>query len=772
MFDFGILGMNARNIYYIRKFNDRTGILLADNKRKTKEFLSARGIPVGTTYAVIRSKAELNSFSFDQIEEDDFVIKPNKWSKGKGIHIVKRIQSEETWNYLYRIQGVLYSEKHLKYLFRDILDGRYSLNGTRDSILIEEKLLPWKEFSLFCKYGLADIRVIVFWLVPVIAMVRIPTEKSEWKANLARWGIALGINISTGKIEKLLSGGKVYTKSFPSAYKHFSGITLPFWDLILLYSSQTQHYTNLGYLALDWVITEDGPKLLEMNARAGLEVQNANLVPLKSRLRQVADLKVTSPEKGVEIARTLFQSEPTFLVSREEFLFLEEDVYSIDAAWEKIPFTLSIDIHREESAISPDLSYLEKDENISCFLIHHGTNFTFHGVTDTSLSPHTAILGRKSIEGYYIKPEKRSRLWNTDTYLSLRSIDQRIHALGKAVNLSRIFRPTNYQEELDTFLSKKWKYDPIFSYDFPDPSALHDMEIQLELVRDELVELWVTKGMGKLLYEKTDEILIKKELILACIDEDASRITLMNERLYGRIDPLLLEQAKDRIHTHNVQEMESISYMSHDSIMRYVKEYLSRHWMSHIDIRFEKNSARMSVKYSNNIPRISISPLAQIREVELESILAHEVGVHLRRYQNGSRTWWSILKYGTGFYLEDEEWLAVYESLLALPEWEEKMGMYKKYIISHEACTTSFRELVWTIENYYPEKRLEQIFSDCYRAKKGIMNTRKILSAFQKDIVYLNGYTKIKNWVENGWDREKMFVGKVKVENLAEVENL
>lgn len=78
MFDFGILGMNARNIYYIRKFNDRTGILLADNKRKTKEFLSARGIPVGTTYAVIRSKAELNSFSFDQIEEDDFVIKPNK----------------------------------------------------------------------------------------------------------------------------------------------------------------------------------------------------------------------------------------------------------------------------------------------------------------------------------------------------------------------------------------------------------------------------------------------------------------------------------------------------------------------------------------------------------------------------------------------------------------------------------------------------------------------------------------------------------------------
>lgn len=72
---------------------------------------------------------------------------------------------------------------------------------------------------------------------------------------------------------------------------------LPFWDDILLFSSQVQMYTKLGYLALDWVITRNGPKLLEINARAGLEIQNVNLVPLASRLSKIEGIKVLTPEK-------------------------------------------------------------------------------------------------------------------------------------------------------------------------------------------------------------------------------------------------------------------------------------------------------------------------------------------------------------------------------------------------------------------------------------------------------------------------------------------
>lgn len=55
-----------------------------------------------------------------------------------------------------------------------------------DKIIIEEKLIPGELFKDFCEWGLADIRVIVFNLIPIATMIRVPTEQSGGKANLAQ----------------------------------------------------------------------------------------------------------------------------------------------------------------------------------------------------------------------------------------------------------------------------------------------------------------------------------------------------------------------------------------------------------------------------------------------------------------------------------------------------------------------------------------------------------------------------------------------------------
>lgn len=68
------------------------------------------------------------------------------------------------------------------------------------------------------------------------------------------------------------------------------------------------------------MITEEGPKLLEINARAGLKIQLALQLPLKQRLEKVGDLKITSPEKGVEISQTLFSHHTTGLISPTKIL--------------------------------------------------------------------------------------------------------------------------------------------------------------------------------------------------------------------------------------------------------------------------------------------------------------------------------------------------------------------------------------------------------------------------------------------------------------------
>lgn len=45
------------------------------------------------------------------------------------------------------------------------------------------------------------------------------------------------------------------------------------------------------------MITSTGPKLLELNARAGLEVQNVNGIGLRSRLQKIENLRITDPVK-------------------------------------------------------------------------------------------------------------------------------------------------------------------------------------------------------------------------------------------------------------------------------------------------------------------------------------------------------------------------------------------------------------------------------------------------------------------------------------------
>src|SRR3990167_7557218 len=80
----GILGINARNLLYIRPYNKRKAVKMADSKLKTKNFLSARGIPVPRLYGTIRHPDELEKFDFSALP-NDFVLKPNRGAGGEGI---------------------------------------------------------------------------------------------------------------------------------------------------------------------------------------------------------------------------------------------------------------------------------------------------------------------------------------------------------------------------------------------------------------------------------------------------------------------------------------------------------------------------------------------------------------------------------------------------------------------------------------------------------------------------------------------------------------
>ncbi len=361
MFDFGILGNNARNLLYIKKFNDKKGIRLANNKLQTKDFLVERGIPFAKTYGIISSRKELYDFDFSYLPKKNFVVKPNHGSKGKGVYIVKYIPEEwlvasilqkekktshkiikklqDFWSHIkeiffqkfegphpagsYQIGEMILTDREFRRRLLDIVDGKFSLTSWGDKIIIEEKLVAGELFKEFCEFWLADIRVIVFNLVPVATMIRVPTKDSGGKANLAQWGSGLGIEVGSGKITSLLYKEKIYKKKFPKKFAHFQGKKIPYRNDILFLSSKVQYFVNLWYLALDRVITNEGPKLLEINARAGLEVQKVSNTKLQKVLDKLSDLKIIDPEKWVEIAKSLFSEEKSDLLT-SKLLYLSQ----------------------------------------------------------------------------------------------------------------------------------------------------------------------------------------------------------------------------------------------------------------------------------------------------------------------------------------------------------------------------------------------------------------------------------------------------------------
>jgi alpha-L-glutamate ligase-like protein len=310
-----ILGMNERNLSFIRPYNKGKALKLADDKLLSKKILKRTGIPTPKIYGVMESIKDIEEFKWDALPKS-FVVKPSQGFGGEGILIlfrrekksdfIKKPLEKRSW---YTSSGEEYSFENLRSHVLDIIDGNYSLSGLPDKAYIERKLNLDPVFKKFVRKGIPDIRVIVFNKVSIMAMLRMPTEQSKGRANITQGAIAAGIDIGTGITTtgmKKTPYRRVIVKH-PDTNQEIAGLQIPYWDKIVEMSGEAQIATKLGFLGVDIGIDKKyGPEILEINARSGLDIQIANLEGLSSRLKRVKGLKVKSVSHGVRIAKDLF----------------------------------------------------------------------------------------------------------------------------------------------------------------------------------------------------------------------------------------------------------------------------------------------------------------------------------------------------------------------------------------------------------------------------------------------------------------------------------
>ncbi|HPN96196.1 MAG TPA: sugar-transfer associated ATP-grasp domain-containing protein [Candidatus Moranbacteria bacterium] len=300
--------MNSRNLEYIRAYNLKENRVLADDKLLSKRVLKKNGITVPDLIAKIKNHDELEKFDWQSLPAS-FALKPNRGFGGEGIIVVygKKKERDDAW---IKADGSLITIEDLKTHIRNILDGSFSLAGTPDIAFFEERLRLLKLFKPYAYKGIPDIRVIVFNKVPVMAMMRIPTRESQGKANLQQGAIGVGIDLASGITTTAVLGKGKLIDYVPGTRMLLSGIRIPFWNDILDLSVRAQIISGLGYLGTDIAIDkENGPVIVELNARPGLSIQIANLAGLKERLERVENIKIKTPKRGISLGMNLFGGE-------------------------------------------------------------------------------------------------------------------------------------------------------------------------------------------------------------------------------------------------------------------------------------------------------------------------------------------------------------------------------------------------------------------------------------------------------------------------------
>lgn len=741
-----ILGMNARNLEYISRHNSLADKKFADDKIFTKNFLSSRGIGVAKLFHVLKNHAQVTPEFLNSLP-DAFVLKPNRGFGGGGIYVFLSKKNEK-W---ITPSGEKFTAEDIYRHCIEILDGKYSISGVRDSVIFEEVLRAHSSFRRLTEVGLPDVRVIVFNRVPVLAMLRVPTDESDGKANMELGAYGMGIDLSTGKTTGAAYHSQ-FLKKLPNGESTI-GFQVPFWDDILLSAARIQHTTGIGFLGCDFVVTGSGVKVLEVNARPGLKIQVANRTPLKPRLKKVADLNIASPEDGVQIAKQLF-AQTVFVESsgpEKAVIGAIESVFLNLAEPETI--LARVELRASENIISERFG-----EEIGGLLdVTIGKKRLKLPVKKGETGQEDLILAGKFLTDFLIdvnkKVEHAPELLVADLdERKLKSLDEKVSELDEQIKLLSSLNPRNLLEQKDLFFSHP-DYMPRFSY--------RTMDLDIEKLRRDIKRLpVVSHTLFPLFEKKIQELSQKLDLIEARETEDFSRAS---EILFGKANQALYRDAVEFLQKHSGGEPDTSIEFDAKGAAAVVDKFCKKNTLGHWTISIIEDSvADMQVIKKG---KVLIRKDARFTKNRLDALLVHEIGTHVFRFENGKRQQFRLFERGTAGYLETEEGLAVYnQNQLGLNLGEKFLTPALLVVAIFLAKKMGFRELFEILQQTYSLSD-EGAWKLCVKAKRGTADQSKP-GAFTKDLAYFKGERAVEKFLESGGEIRDLYVGKIAIADL------
>ncbi|MBI4232237.1 DUF1704 domain-containing protein, partial [Candidatus Peregrinibacteria bacterium] len=573
-------------------------------------------------------------------------------------------------------------------------------------------------------------------------------------------------------------------EELPDGLGKIKGLKIPYWDKILTIASEVQLLTNLGYMAIDLCLDRNsGPVLLEINARAGLGVQIANLAPLRKRLERIEGVKVTTPTKGVRIAKDMFGNileKEIESLSGKQVVGIEEKVEVIQ---KKGTFRLlaHIDTGREITAIdmktAEETGLLKDNENYDKtkstlkikFSLKNKRIQTIAALKDMTEHKYKMIVGSRDLKNFLIdsnvtikkKPKNldlsahKEKKSETSNYFK---IDEALAKIDSRIKLIHHLKPLNLKEEKERFDDNN-EYNPQFQY---PPLSFDPLEMTEELNSIKTDE----SELGKIFEDKKREIFQKIELIESIGEAKFSQKSIAlfgqpTEEEFEKCQELILRSRTDR------EVTPGPIYTSEDAKTIF-EEIFRKYGLNEWKVKIKGSMVAGCLAGKNN--KLFLKRDLELSKSRIDNLIVHEIETHIITAENGKFQPYKILSRGLANYLKTQEGLAMWnvEKQRGNP-FEKNISAMRHVISIYESLNHSFVEVYKKLIALGLSPK--QAFGSCLKAKRGLYDTSEP-GAFTKDYVYYKGYHQIKEFVEKGGDIKDLYIGKLDLGDLEKVKRI
>ncbi len=338
-----------------------------------------------------------------------------------------------------------------------------------------------------------------------------------------------------------------------------------------------------------------------------------------------------------------------------------------------------------------------------------------------------------------------------DDFFRLKGIDFNLQKIINPVTFFDV-NPINIDQEKELVMQDQ-DYNPFFIYGRPKFN-FDKVQQELHAVEDH------DSTLGSLLAQKRDIYIDKCEMLA---NRGSPKFTVFAKKVYDLPTMDVLEKAIGFLSMESEKEEKNIPSPKAVNILQAeIKHY-------GFDYRVSEKNMSASAMVLVAKKKIFIKDKFSFSDNFVKRLIIHEIGTHVLRAENGREQPFMIFFHGLPNYLATEEGLAVVnEERFGLLNNENLKNYAARAIAVRMAMNKKFSDIYNYMLEFFPPNTAFRI---ALRAKRGIADTSRP-GGCPKDFVYIDGYLKVKDFLEKGGNLNDLYVGKIGIEHLDEINDI